>query len=190
MSELQKSHTFSNNRKLELRIGDLTNEPVDVIVNAANQYLSHGGGVAGAIVHAGGYSIQEESDLWVKLNGPVTHAFPAVTSAGRLPCQKVIHAVGPVWGEGNEDTKLATAIESSFNTAEHLGMKSIAFPAISTGIFGFPIDRAANIFVETICQYFEKNQNTTLQIIRIILKDKNISLIFEKSLDQMIQSKS
>lgn len=99
----QMDRTFlENNRCLDLVRGDLTEERVDVIVNAANRWLQHGGGVAGAIIRKGGMIIQKESDDWVARHGPITQDHPAFTNSGNLPCHFIIHAVGPVWGEGAE----------------------------------------------------------------------------------------
>src|SRR5512142_3082566 len=90
--------------------GDITIEEVDAIVNAANEHLQHGGGVAWAISKKGGSAIQKESDAWIRQHGRVTHAHPAWTSGGDLPAKYVIHAVGPVWGDGDEDQKLSDAV--------------------------------------------------------------------------------
>jgi len=140
-------HEFSlpSGQAIQLVHGDLTQERVDAIVNAANAHLQHGGGVAGAILRQGGGVIQTESDAWVRQHGPVSHAEPAYTSAGLLPCRYVIHAVGPVWGEGQEDNKLSAAVLGALRLADQLKLASIAFPAISTGIYGFPERRAAAI---------------------------------------------
>lgn len=114
--------------------GDITEEQVDAIVNAANSQLLHGGGVAGAIVRKGGHIIQEES----KRLAPVPVGAAVVTSAGALPCRWVIHAVGPVWGEGEEEAKLRSAVRQALLQAEKLQATKVALPAISTGIFGYP----------------------------------------------------
>lgn len=133
---------------MEIRIieGDITTLEVDAIVNAANSQLQHGGGVAGAIVRRGGASIQEESDRIA----PVAVGGAAATAAGSLPAKWVIHAVGPRMGEGDEDGKLERATRSALQVAEELGAASVAFPAISTGIFGYPIDRCARIMLRTV----------------------------------------
>ena len=91
-----KTHTFSGGQQLHLVQGDITQEEVGAIVNAANLHLQHGGGVAGIISRRGGPQIQQESDAWVREHGPVSHAKPAYTSGGDLPCRYVIHAVGPI----------------------------------------------------------------------------------------------
>lgn len=128
---------------LEIIEGDVTTLEVDAIVNAANSRLQHGGGVAGAIVRGGGAVIQRESDAI----GYVPVGAAAVTSAGNLPCRYVIHAVGPMWGEGDEEAKLAGAVRSALERAAELNVDSVAIPAISAGIFGFPLRRCAEILL-------------------------------------------
>ncbi len=164
-------HEIKINGKL-IRIvhGDITEEQVDAIVNAANEYLKHGGGVAGAIVRKGGYIIQEESD---KI-GYVPTGSAAVTGAGNLPAKFVIHAVGPVWqgGDKNEDEKLKSAILSSLKIADEKKLKSISFPAISAGIFGFPKERCAKILLNTALKFLQQNPNTTIEEIRFCLYDE------------------
>jgi putative ATPase len=153
--------------------GDLTEENVDAIVNAANAYLQHGGGVAGAILRRGGPEIQSESNTWVQQHGPVSHDAPAHTNAGRLPCRYVIHAVGPVWGEGDEDQKLAKAVAGSLALAERLQLKSVALPAISTGIFGFPKERAARIILKTVREFLASQARSHLEVVRLTLYDQS-----------------
>jgi O-acetyl-ADP-ribose deacetylase (regulator of RNase III) len=138
--------------EIVLSEGDITRLAVDAIVNAANSHLQHGGGVAGAIARAGGPVIQRESDRigFVPVGGA------AVTSAGALPARWVIHAVGPRMGEGDEDAKLRRATVSALDRAEELGAKTIAFPAISTGIFGYPLDRCARIMVDAVERFGER----------------------------------
>jgi O-acetyl-ADP-ribose deacetylase (regulator of RNase III) len=145
---------------------------VDAIVNAANRHLQHGAGVAGAILHGGGPVIQHESDAWVRQHGPVSHAAPAYTHAGNLPCRFVIHAVGPVWGEGDEEARLAAAVTGSLRCAAELGLQSIAIPAISTGIFGFPKASAAHIMLAAIQRYFVDESQTSLTQVRLVLFDQ------------------
>ena len=174
------SHTFPSGQVIEVCQGDLTNEMLDAIVNAANSHLAHGGGVAGAIVRKGGWVIQEESDAWVKKHGPVTHAEPAYTGPGRLGCRYVIHAVGPVWGDGNEDGKLKDAIQGSLRLAERLNLNSIAFPAISTGIFGFPKDRAALVIFDAIKEYFSKNKSSNVTLVRLTIIDEPTLKVFQE----------
>lgn len=134
---------------VELIKGDITELDTDAIVNAANSRLEHGAGVAGAIVRKGGYAIQRESD---KLGFcPVGNA--VITGAGKLKAKYVIHAVGPINGEGDEDAKLRSATISSLRLADKHKLRSIAFPAISTGAFGFPKDRCAKIMLNAVAEY-------------------------------------
>jgi len=155
----------------------------DVIVNAANKHLAHGGGVAAAIVKRGGYIIQEESRKWVEAHGPISYDQPAFTTAGEMKCKSVIHAVGPVWGEGDEDRKLTGAIRSSLLLANDFQAESISFPAISTGIFGFPADRAADIFMEEISSFCNEKQNQSIQRIILALFDAGTLSTFITSFD-------
>ncbi len=180
MNEPLLTKIYESGQKLEIIQGDITQEPVDAIVNAANAQLQHGGGVAAAIVRKGGQEIQEESNDWVRQHGKVTHTQPAYTTAGKLPAQYVIHAVGPVWGEGGEDVKLQQAIEGSMAQAQKLRLTSIAFPAISTGIFGFPKDHAAHIFFDTIAAYYIRNPNSPLALVRLVLYDDDTLNVFLK----------
>jgi O-acetyl-ADP-ribose deacetylase (regulator of RNase III) len=169
---------FASGQTLQLVQGDITIETTDAIVNAANEHLQHGGGVAGTISHRGGPDIQAESDAWVQTHGPVPHEAPAWTSGGYLPCRYVIHAVGPVWGEDeDEDTKLAKAVTGALRVADELGLKSLAMPAISTGIFGFPKERAAKIFFSAIQKYFKTPSG--LKLVRVVLFDAQIVHVFE-----------
>jgi O-acetyl-ADP-ribose deacetylase (regulator of RNase III) len=170
-----------NHTDIEIIDGDLTEMNVDAIVNAANSRLKHGGGVAGAIVRKGGHTIQEESDVWVKAwGGEVTVGSAVITSGGNLPAKYVIHAVGPRMGEGDEDEKLKKATLNSLQTAEHRNLKSIAFPAISTGIFGYPMDRCAQIMLSTVVEYV-KGQ-TQLEQVVFCLWGKEAYQIFEETL--------
>jgi putative ATPase len=172
MNTVIDQFTFSGGQRIEIIEGDITQESVDAIVNAANAYLQHGGGVAGIIARRGGAQINRESAEWVAQHGPVSHAEPAYTGAGLLPCKYIIHAVGPIWGEGDEDQKLATAIMGSLKIANELKVKSIAFPAISTGIFGFPRERAAKIFMRTFQEYYDTHPDSLIELVRLTLFDQ------------------
>jgi O-acetyl-ADP-ribose deacetylase (regulator of RNase III) len=108
----------------------------------------------------------------------VTHEKPAFTGAGMLPCKVVIHAVGPVWGAGGEETKLAAAVRGSLERAEELNLTSIALPAISTGIFGFPKGLAARIFFDTIAGYYQEHPQSILRQVRLTLYDQPALAIF------------
>lgn len=169
---------------LRLMHGDITTSRADAIVNAANAQLQHGGGVAGAIAQVGGRAIQTESRAWVQEHGPVRHERPAVTGAGNLQAKYVIHAVGPVWGEGDEDAKLVTAVQASLEAAEKRSLRSIALPAISTGIFGFPKTRGAVVILHAIVDYTEHHPGTSLHDIQLVLIDDSSVAIFR---DRMAQ---
>lgn len=151
--------------------GDITIEVVDAIVNAANEHLQHGGGVAWKISKKGGSSVQKESDEWIRKHGPVSHAHPAWTSGGLLPAKYIIHAVGPIWGDGDEDRKLSDAVRGSLRVADELKCASISMPAISTGIFGFPKERAAGIIFNSLDNYFKTQANSTVKLVRLVLFD-------------------
>jgi len=130
---------------LELVQGDMTDMDCDAIVNAADTDLVLGGGVAGAIRRKGGPAIQEECSKIGRIEVGET----AITTGGNLKAKYVIHAVGPRFGEGDEDRKLASATLNSLRLADRHGLRSIAFPAISTGVFGFPVDRCASVMLST-----------------------------------------
>ena len=165
-----------NQSEIELIQGDITESATDAIVNPANSLLIMGAGVAGAIRAKGGSSIQEECN---KIGGcPVGDA--SVTSGGNLKAKYVIHAVGPQWGEGGEDKKLKNATINSLKRAEELKLTSIAFPALSTGIFGFPMDRAASITLRAICDYLKGA--TCIKRVILVLFDSNGFGLFKKFL--------
>jgi O-acetyl-ADP-ribose deacetylase len=171
MNNVLKEYTLPAGQTIQIIQGDITIEEVDAIVNAANEHLQHGGGVAWAISKKGGPSIQKESDVWIREHGPVPHSHPAWTSGGLLPAKYVIHAVGPVWGSGDDDEKLADAVTGSLRVADELNCSSIAMPAISTGIFGFPKDRAAGFIFSAIENYFKGNPLSGVKQVRIVLFD-------------------
>ena len=171
MNTVLAERTLPSGQSLQIVKGDITTDKVDAIVNAANEHLQHGGGVAWAIAQRGGDVIQKESNQWVRQHGPVSHANPAWTSGGALSAKYVIHAVGPVWGSGDEDNKLADAVKGSLRTADELQCESIALPAISTGIYGFPIERAAGILFSAIEKYFSSVDHSSLKAVRIVLFD-------------------
>ena len=178
MATVLAEHRLENGTLLRAVHGDLTEERVDAIVNAANAMLAHGGGVAGAIVRKGGREIQEESDAWVRQHGPVPHDSPAVTGAGRLPCRYVIHAVGPRWGEGDEEAKLRAAVQGALRRADELGLKSLALPAISTGIFGFPLERGVQVILQAAVDYLAAHPESGLEEVRFTNIDEKTARLF------------
>ncbi|HIE37144.1 TPA: macro domain-containing protein, partial [Candidatus Geothermarchaeota archaeon] len=133
--------------------GDITGFRVDAIVNAANKFLRHGGGVAGAILKRGGPIIQIESDKIIRERGPLNVGDAVYTPAGNLEAKIVIHTVGPIYGEGGEYKKIYTAVMNSLTLADELGMRSIAFPAISTGVYKVPPKVSAEAMLSAVIDY-------------------------------------
>ncbi len=174
-----------NKTNLELIQADITQQETDAIVNAANSKLQHGGGVAGAILKAGGVTIQEESNTWVQAwGGEVSVGATAITSGGDLPARYVIHAVGPRMGEGDEEEKLRRAVLNSLRTAEKHNLKSITFPAISTGIYQYPADQCAEVMLSTTIDYL-LTEETKLKKVVFCLFDQETFDVFEKTLKEI-----
>ena len=146
--------------------GNLLEEPADAIVNAANGHLAHGGGVAGIISRAAGPELQAESDRIVR-NGPLATGSAAVTTAGRLPFKGVIHAVGPRYGEGDEEAKLVKALSSAFSLGKDRGWETVSFPAVSSGIFAVPLDICARA-------YLKAARGAGLRNVRLCLRDQPV----------------
>jgi O-acetyl-ADP-ribose deacetylase (regulator of RNase III) len=159
--------------------GDLTLERTDAIVNAANGALKLGGGVAGAIRKRGGPGVQEECDRWVLEKGEVPTGGAAITGGGDLEARHVIHAVGPVWGSGDEDRKLARAVSSALALARDHGCASVALPAISSGIFGFPKERCAEVILG------EASGFRGLEEIRLTNLDEETARIFYEEAERL-----
>ncbi len=183
MNAVIKTFQYPSGQRLEIVRGDITDEAVDAIVNAANSRLLHGAGVAGAVARKGGQVVVQESAEWVRQHGPVSHTQPAYTHAGNLPCRYVIHAVGPVYGEGQEEKKLFGAITGSLEVAEQLILSSIAFPAISTGIFHFPVRLAAEVFYAAVRAYFDAHPGSRVGLVRFVLWDEDTLHAFIQSAD-------
>src|SRR5215467_15548308 len=163
--------------RVELVESDITTLAVDAIVNAANSSLLGGGGVDGAIHRAAGPELVAECRL---LGGCKTGQAKA-SKGYRLPAKHVIHTVGPVWQDGNhhEDQLLASCYRSSLKVADHLGARSIAFPAISTGIYGFPKERAARIALTEVLAY-----SGPIETLLFVCFDRETAAIYRKLLDE------
>ena len=147
--------------------GNLLEEPVDAIVNAANGHLAHGGGVAGIISRAAGPALQAESDRVLAMKGPFPSASAVLTGAGKLPFKGVIHAVGPRQGEGDEEEKLERALSSAFAIAREQGWESVSFPAVSAGIFAVPPPVCARAYVKAA-------RAAGLSKVRLCLRDQPV----------------
>ncbi len=165
-----------NDKTLQLLQGDITEMETDAIVNAANAQLIMGGGVAGAIKRKGGPEIQQECSRigGTKVGGAV------ITTAGKLKAKNVIHAVGPRMGEGEEHQKLRDATLNSLKVADENNLSSIALPAISTGIFGFPIKEAAPIMLETAIEFLKSETNLE-KVVFVLYSDSDYK-VFENEL--------
>ena len=172
-------HVNIKNSILQLVEGDITEMETDAIVNAANARLTLGGGVAGAIRRKGGPKIQQECN---KIGGTFVGG-AVITTGGNLKAKYVIHAVGPRMGEGNEDQKLKNATLNSLKLADENNLKSISFPAISTGIFCFPIQRCSEIMLETTIDYL-KGQ-TSLEKVVFCLFGQDSYQVFENQLKRI-----
>jgi len=174
--------------EIHVRLGDLTTETVDAIVNAANDSLIHASGLAGAIVKKGGDVIKEESKKYVKEKGRLDEGQVATTSAGRLPCKHVIHCVGPMWHDGKkgEPLLLDMSMRSVLDESTRLQITSVAVPALSSGIFGFPKNSCAHILWEATTNWLKENEGkTTLKQVYFTNFDKETVTYFEKEYDNI-----
>lgn len=180
--------TQINNTTLELVEGDITRLSTDAIVNAANERLAHGGGVAAVIAQAGGPAIQKESNEWVREHGQVPTGSAAITSGGDLRSDYVIHAVGPVYGSTSKPKAaelLASAVKSALEIADEYDLESVALPAISTGIYGYPMDEAAEVMLRAAIDYIE--DGTGLERVVFCLYGQSAFDTFAEALEAQIE---
>jgi O-acetyl-ADP-ribose deacetylase len=163
--------------RIKLQKGDITKVKVDAIVNAANSSLLGGGGVDGAIHRAGGPAILAECRKIVSRQGGCETGEAVITAAGNLPAQYVIHTVGPVWsgGERDEPELLAHCYRNSLLLAQQHGIKTIAFPNISTGVYGYPKAKAAQVAVKTV-QEFLAHHALPEQVTFVVFDEENLRL--------------
>lgn len=161
---------FPNGRTLRLVIGDITNIRVDAVVNAANSQLRGGGGVDGAIHRAGGPTLMRELDQIREDSGPCPTGSAVVTTAGALPAQYVFHAVGPIYRDGNhhEAELLASCYRKCLQLAEERGLRSISFPAISTGAYGYPAGEAATTAIDAIIDHLQRPETGVREVLLVL----------------------
>jgi O-acetyl-ADP-ribose deacetylase (regulator of RNase III) len=179
MRQILYEHQTLAGQTVRVVHGDLTDEAVDAVVNAANEHLAHGGGVAGAIVRKGGQRVQEESDRWVAEHGSVRTGTAAITGAGRLPAKWVIHAVGPVWRDrGDEPALLASAVRSALELAAVHGLESLSLPAISSGIFGFPKPLCAEVLWTTVLDFLAAHPEGSVCEVNFCNIDRHTAELF------------
>ncbi|KAI0223125.1 Protein mono-ADP-ribosyltransferase PARP14, partial [Lamellibrachia satsuma] len=168
---------------VEVVRGDLTRFRADGIVNAANERLDHVGGLAKAIVTAGGPEIQSQCHAYVRERGKLEPGQVWVSTPGKLPCKRLIHAVGPIWqgGECNEDSALCEAISACMREAEKLGLSSIAFPALSSGAFGFPLDRCTIFIMKALRHFLERHTHTCVKKVALVDPSEAVINSFHRS---------
>lgn len=174
------------NAKLSLVQGDITRKSVDAIVNAANSSLMGGGGVDGAIHRAGGPAILEECKKIRAERGPLPAGQAVITTGGKLPARHVIHTVGPVWhggGRGEAET-LASAYKESLALAARQRLSSIAFPSISTGAYGYPVDEAARVALKTVSDFLQQ-QDTSIKEVIFVLFDQRTFETYSQALGEL-----
>ena len=170
---------------LELVQGDITDQDTDAIVNAANSSLLGGGGVDGAIHRAGGPEILAECR---QLGGCAT-GDAKITTGGRLKARYVIHAVGPIyWREGAERAAelLASAYLRSLEVAAEHGVQSVAFPAISTGAYGYPLDEGALAALQTVIEYLSSQEGNGIRLVRFVLFSRQTYQVFQRALSELV----
>ncbi len=172
---------IANDRTITLLTGDITLQDTDAIVNAANEQLAPGGGVCGAIHRAGGPAIWEECEKIVQQRGPLPTGQAVATTAGHMKARYVIHTVGPVWhgGRSGEPEKLASSYRESIRVADELKLKSIAFPSISTGIFGYPAELAAPVALHVAAEALQSSKCITE--VRFVLFDAATMRAYEQA---------
>jgi O-acetyl-ADP-ribose deacetylase len=177
--------TTINGRVLELAIGDITEQEVDAIVNAANSQLAGGGGVDGTIHRAGGPAIMEETDRRYRNGCPTGSA--VISTAGDLRAKFVIHAVGPVWrgGHAGENRLLASAYRMALELAAKHDCHSVALPALSTGAYRYPLDEAARVAISTAAEFLQQlPTDSALQLVRFVLFSADALAAFQHALKE------
>ncbi len=182
---------FQHGKKLRLVVGDITKIRVDAIVNAANSGLRGGGGVDGAIHRAGGPAIMRDLDAIRARQGGCPTGSAVVTTAGSLPAKHVFHAVGPIYRDGNhgEPDQLASCYRTCLDLAEQNGDRTISFPAISTGAYGYPGDEAARIALESVAAHLKKPGSEVREVL-LVMFDQPSYEVHSKAFDLFTTSRS
>jgi len=175
-----------NQVKLSIIQGDITQQDTDAIVNAANPSLMGGGGVDGAIHRAGGHAILDECKRIVSRQGRLPTGKAVITTGGNLKARYVIHTVGPIWHGGNkgEPELLASAYQESLKLAAQNNLASISFPSISTGAYGYPIDKASRVAVETVSS-FTRQGITSIREVVFVLFDSQTFGVYSSALKDL-----
>jgi putative ATPase len=164
---------------------DLTALEVDAVVNAANEQLHHGGGVAAALSRAGGPTVQRESHAWVAEHGPVRPGQAAVTTAGRMPARYIVHVVGPRYRSGQDNAGLlAQAVSAALHAAAASGATSVALPAISAGIFGYPPQEATAVITQA-CAEWLGGRPGRLETVLLVGYDEQSAGLFATAVDEL-----
>ncbi len=175
-----------NKTRLVLKQGDITKQETEAIVNAANPSLMGGGGVDGAIHRQGGPAILEECKRIVAERGHLPPGQAVITTGGNLKAKKVIHTVGPIWrgGKSGEAETLASAYRESLKLAVENGIKSVSFPSISTGAYGYPVEQAAKIALETVIDFLKGEER--LEEVDFVLFDSRTFEIYRQTLESIL----
>lgn len=183
---------FPHGRKLRLMVGDITTIRVDAIVNAANSALRAGGGVDGAIHRAGGPTLQQELDQIRATSGMCRPGSAVVTGAGALPAKHVFHAVGPIYKNGGqgEPEQLANCYRTCQDLAEQHGARTVSFPAISTGAYGYPLEEAAAIALDTIAARLKDTKCEVKEVLLVLFDQGTYAVHAKIAADRITSSKS
>jgi O-acetyl-ADP-ribose deacetylase (regulator of RNase III) len=179
-----------NNVTFENISGDIADQGVDAIVNAANNQLAHNNGLANTLIVRGGVIIQDESNkLMEETDGILEVGTAVVTSAGRLQAKFIIHVVSPIWngGDNGEEERLALAVVNALTKADEVGATSLAVPSISSGSFGFPAERCAEIMVRNTLEYLERNSDSNLTLVRFVNLDAQTVRVFRNELERILR---
>lgn len=161
---------------------DLTRLDVGVLVNAANEHLAHGGGVAAALARAGGPQVQRASDDWVDHNGPLRPGAAAVTTAGEMPADRIVHVVGPRYRDGQDNARLlGDAVDAALDAAAAHDAGTVALPAISAGIFGYPPDQATAVIADACARWLDAHPGA-LDTVLLVGYDRPTAELFARAL--------